>query len=188
VKIANRQVPVVLIGVWVLCLVGLVAAHLDLVAPQERAVAASRAEIEAAAEWFTSLKNARSTAEQERLATEREETERRFASYVFTAEQLNQLDFELRALSEQHHLTDFSARHVRTTNKVGAAEFKRIAQRDMILSFKSTFPDFLRFINELERHYPVLLVDSFTPAAAPDKGGVLSCTMECSLLYETKID
>ena len=148
------------------CLAALVAAHFGLVAPQGRAVAASRAEIEAAAEWFTSLKNARSAKEQARLTTEREEMERRFTNYVFTAEQLNQLDFELRALSEKHHLADFSARHVRTTNKVGATELKRIAQRDMILSFNCTFPDFLRFINELERHYPVLIVDSFTPSAA----------------------
>ncbi len=185
-KIANYRVPIVLIGVWVFCLAALLAAHFGLVAPRGRAVDASRAEINAAAEWFTSLKNARSAKEQARLTTEREEMERRFANYVFTAEQLSQLDFELRSLSEKNHLADFSARHVRTTNKVGAAEIKRIAQREMVLSFDCAFPDLLRFINELERHYPVLIVDSFTPSAAVDKGGVVSCVLECSLLYEVK--
>lgn len=185
-KIANYRLSIGLIGAWTLCLAALGAAHFGLIVPRGRAVAASRTEIEAAAEWFTSLKNARSVAEQERLDAEREELERRFAGYVFTAEQLNQLDFELRALSEQHRLTDFSARHVRTAGKIGATELKRIAQREMILSFQSTFPDFLRFINELERHYPVLIVDAFTPSVAANKEGVLSCTMECSLLYEAK--
>lgn len=185
-KIASYHGPIALVGAWVLCLGVLIAAHLGLVAPRGRAVAASRAEIETTAEWFTSLKNARSTKEQARLATDREDMERRFANYVFTTEQLSQLDFELRALSEKNHLTDFSARHVRTTSKVGAVELKRIAQREMILSFNSTFPDFLRFINELERHYPVVLVDAFTPSAAVEKGGAVSCTLECSLLYEIK--
>ena len=187
-KFANYHGPIALVGVWVLCLGALIAVHVSLVVPRGRAVAASRTETDATAEWFTSLKNARSEKEQARLATDREEMERRFANYVFTTEQLSQLDFELRALSEQNHLTNFSARHVRTTNKVGAIELKRIAQREMILSFNCTFPDMLRFINELERHYPVLIVDSFTPSTAVEKGGVVACTLECSLLYETKIN
>lgn len=175
-----------LIGVWVFCLAALVAAHFGLVVPQDRAVAASQTEIKSASESFTSLKNARSTKEQARLTAEREEMERRFANYVFTAEQLGQLDFELRSLSEKNHLADFSARHVRTTNKIGATELKKIAQRDMVLSFNCTFPDMLRFINDLERHYPVVIVDSFTPSTAADKGGIVACTLECSLLYENK--
>ncbi len=187
-KIAKYHVPVALIGIWVFCLAALLAAHFGLVAPRTRAVAASRTKTNAAAERFTSLKNARSAKEQTRLTTEREEMERRFANYVFTAEQLAQLDFELRGLSEKNHLTNFSARHVRTINKIGATEIKRIAQREMILSFDGTFPDLLHFINDLERHYPVLIVDSFTPSAAMDKGGIVSCVLECSLLYEVKTE
>lgn len=185
-KIANYQVSIGLAGIWLLCLAGLIAAHFGIVAPRGRAVAASRAELDAAAEWFTSLKNSKSEREQARLVAEREDMESRFAAYVFSPEQLNQLDFELRALSEKNQLTDFSARHVRSATKVGAAELKKIAQREMVLSFNCAFADFLRFINELERHYPLMMIDAFTPSAPVEKGGILSCTLECSLLYESK--
>jgi hypothetical protein len=186
VKIAKYRTPIEIIGIWLLCLVAVLGVHFGVVAPRSRAVAASRAELKVASDWFASLKNAKSPKEQARLAAEREDMESRFSNYVFSAEQLGQLDFELRSLSEKNHLTDFSSRHVRTTTKVGPTALKTVAQREMILSFNSTFPNFLRFINDLERHYPVVIVDSFTPSAAGDSGGLVACTLECSLLYETK--
>jgi hypothetical protein len=186
VKIRKYRAALGAVGLWVLCLGALLGVHFALVVPRGKAVEASQAELKDAADWFSSLSNAKSERERARLAVEREEMESRFSTYVFTAEQLSQLDFELRSLSEKNHLTDFAARHVRTTSKIGPNQFKTIAQREMILSFNSTFPDFLRFINDLERHYPVVIVDSFTPTAAVENGGVVACTLECSLLYETK--
>jgi hypothetical protein len=186
VKIARYRVLIKVLVAWVLCLGALIGVHFGLVLPHSRAVADSNDAIQAAVERFTLLSDAKSEREQARRKTRQDELEYRLAEYVFSPSQLNQLDFELRGLSEKNHLTDFSARHVRTTSKVGATEIKRIAQREMILSFKSTFPDFLRFINELERHYPIVLVDSFSPTTMKDRDGLLSCTMECSLLYETR--
>lgn len=183
-SIVNRWASIKVIGVWVFCLVALIGVHLGLVAPRGRAVTASHARVEAAAGRFTLLRNARSQREQARLAAEREEMDRHFGEYVFTGEQVNGLDFELRNLADKNNLKEFSARHVRTTTKVGATVLKKIAQRDIILSFKSTFPDFLRFINELERHSPIVIVDTFTPSAATDKSGLVSCTLEGCVLYE----
>jgi hypothetical protein len=155
------------------------------VARQERAVTESSRQIEALIERYTSLRDARSPQKKEQLASHREEMERRFADFVFTGEQLEQLDFQLRALAEKNNLKDFSARHIRTTTKIGTTDLTRIAQREMVLSFTCSFPDFLRFVNELERHHPILLVDAFTPTAATTKGAGLSCTLECCLLYQT---
>jgi hypothetical protein len=184
VSIVNRWASIKAIGVWVFCLAALIGVHLGLVAPRGRAVTASHARVEAAADRFTLLRNAKSEREQARLATEREEMDRNFAEYIFTGEQLNALDFELRALADKNNLKEFSARHVRTTSKVGATVLKKIAQQDIILSFKSTFPDFLRFINELERHSPIVIVDAFAPSVATDKSGLVSCTLEGCVLYE----
>ena len=187
-RIVNRWALIKVIGVWVFCLVALIGVHLGVVAPRGRAVTALHARVEAAAERFTLLRNARSEREQARLAAEREEMDRNYGEYIFTAEQVNALDFELRALADKNNLQEFSARHVRTTTKVGAVVLKKIAQRDIILSFKGTFPDFLRFINELERHSPIVIVDTFAPSVAADKPGLISCTLEGCVLYETTAD
>jgi hypothetical protein len=184
VIIANRQVPVGLIAVWGLCLAALLVGHFVLVAPRGRAVADSQARIEQAVERFALLRKARSQPEQDRLAAEQQELERRLADYVFTAEQVSELDFELRRLAEKNNLREFSSRHVRTTPKVGPVQLKKIVQRDLLLSFKSTFSEFLQFVNELERHSPIVIVDTFTPSATRDSGGLLSCTLEASVLCE----
>lgn len=182
--IANRQIPVGLIAAWGLCLAALAAAHFVLVAPRGREVAASGARIEQAVERFALLRKARSPQEQDRLAAEQKELEQRLADYVFTAEQVAELDFALRKLADKNNLQEFSSRHVRTTPKVGPAQLKKIAQRDMILSFRSTFSEFLQFINELERHSPIVIVDTFTPSAATDGSGLLSVTLEASVLCQ----
>jgi hypothetical protein len=187
VSIVSRWASIKVIGVWVFCLAALIVVHLGLVAPRGRAVTASQARVQAAVDRFTLLRNARSEREQTRLAAEQEEMDRSFAEYVFTAEQVNALDFELRNLADKNNLKEFSARHVRTTTKVGAVVLKKIAQRDIILSFKSTFPDLLRFINELERHSPIVIVDAFSPSAATDKSGLVSCTLEGCVLYEVAV-
>lgn len=182
--IGNRGVPVRLIGVWVFCLAVLVVAHFALVAPRGREVAASQERIEKATERFALLRGARSQHEQDRLAARQQELKDRLAEYIFTGEQLSEFDFELRWLAEKNKLVDFFGRHVRTTSKVGPAQLKKIVQRDMILSFKSTFPEFLLFINDLERNYPVVFVDQFTLRGMTGGGTGLECSLECSLLAQ----
>lgn len=181
---ARNKSSLRLLGSWAVCLAVGIVLHFGLVARQERAVADSRREIGAAADHYTLLRNARSPQKQEQLTTHSDQLERRFADFVFSGEQFDQLDFQLRALAEKNHLRDFSARHIRTITRMGAADLKQIAQREMALSFTCTFPDLLRFVNEIERHHPILIVDGLSPAIAPSKGGCLSCTLECCLLYQ----
>jgi hypothetical protein len=179
----NRPLIRVLIA-WIACALVLVGLHFGLIAPQHQAVADGRRDVEVLTQRYTSLSEAKRPQRQEQLAAQRKQMESRLADFVFTGGQLEQLDFQLRALAEKNHLKDFSARQVRTTVKLGATELKRIAQREMLLSFTCTFPDFLRFVNELELHHPILVVDAFAPTMAVN-GVDLLCTLECSLLYQT---
>jgi hypothetical protein len=170
--------------VWVVGLAALLVFHFAFVTRQAQVVKACRQQVIAKADWFTFLKGARSTREQERLAETQKELERQYGDFVFSGEQMNQLDFELRALAEKNNLSEFSARHGGTATKIVATPLKQIAQRDLILSFNGTFPDFLRFVNELERHQPILIVDQFTLRTGNQKESGLACTLECSLLYQ----
>lgn len=170
--------------VWVLGLVALAAFHFVFVAREERAVADCRDRLEARTERFAFLRIARSDQQQQRRKAAEEELAITYAGFVFNTERMSQLDFELRNLAEKNNLQEFSARHVATTGKVGNTTLKKIAQRELIFSFKSTFPEFLRFVNELERHYPLALVDQFTLQTGIDGSGLLSCTLEGAVLYD----
>jgi len=169
---------------WVVCLAALAVFHFALVAPQARALAASREAVAAKAERFRLLRDAKSARGQQRLQEEQEELERRYANFVFTGEQMNELDFRLRSLAEKNGVQEFSARHVETVSKIGSTELKGIAQRSLVLSMACSFPEFLRFLNELERHQPLVLVDQFTLQTTAGRQTGLSSTMDCAILYQ----
>jgi len=173
-----------LIIAWVLCLAALAGFHFSLVAPRGRALADCRQQATDRTQRFNLLTEAKSPRGQERLREQQEELERRYTDFVFGSEEFNGLDFKIRDLAERNGLQGFSARHVTTTTKIGTTELKRIAQRNLVFSFTGGFPEFLRFLNELERNQPVVLVDQFTVQAAFGKQAGLSCTMECAVLYQ----
>jgi hypothetical protein len=171
--------------IWVVCLVVLAVFHFALVAPQARALAADHQRAADKAERFRLLSDAKSARGQQRLREEQEQLEQRYTDFVFTSEQMNDLDFRIRALAEKNGIHEFSARHVETVTKIRNKELKGIAQRNLVLSMTSTFPQFLQFLNELERNQPLVLVDQFTlQTATAGKQVGLSGTMECAILYQ----
>ena len=169
---------------WVVCVGALAAFHFGFVAPRGQALAAVGAQVDEQAERFGMLRNARSTREQERIHAEHAELERRYADFVFQEEGLNGLDFRLRDLAEKNGLTGFSSRQVGTTTKVDGADLKRIVQRDLVMSFNGSYVQFLQFVNDLERHGPVVFADQFMLRTVPGKGPGLECSLECSLLAQ----
>lgn len=181
---ADAKLGIRMLVVWVIGLAALVVFHFAFVARQAQAVNACRQQAAAKADRFAFLKAAKSAHEQDRLAQAQKELEQQYGDFVFTGEQLSELDFEMRTLAQKNNLQDFSARRAGTAGKIAATPLKQIAQQGLILSFNSTFPDVLRFINELERHSPILIVDQFTLTSGSEKGGTLSCMLDCSLLYQ----
>jgi hypothetical protein len=151
--------------------------------PQEKAVTACQGQIDTKTERFNLLTNAKSARELERIKARQEEREQKFAEFVFSREEMNRLDFAIQGIAEKNALADFSARPVGTTTALGATKLKHVAQRELVLSFTSDFPNILRFVNDLERHQPAVFVKQFTIRGAAGKTTGLACDMECSVLY-----
>jgi len=172
---------------WVICLMVVAAFHFALVGPQARALTTGRALATAKAERFSLLRGAKSARAQEQIKEEQEELERRYADFVLTSEQMNDLDFRIRAIAEKSGIREFSARHLGTVSKMGDTPLKQIAQRDLAVSFNCTFGDFLRFVNEMERHQPILIVDQFTLKTGAQKESGLSCMLDCCVLYQVGV-
>ncbi len=168
---------------WVIGLAVLAIFHFAVVVPNGRALADSRQRVADKVERVTFLRNARSERQQQRIRMEQEDHERQYREFVFDTNDLNRLDFLIRDLAEGHNLADFSGRTVGTATNIGGVGFQRIAQRNLVLSFQCGFAQLVRFINELERHQPVIFVDQFTIRGGPGRQGGLDCDLECSVLY-----
>jgi len=179
----NAKLVVRFLIVWVIGLAALAIFHFAVVLPGGRALGDCRRRVADKVERVTFLRNARSERRQQRIRMEREDRERQYREFVFDTNDLNRLDFLIRDLAEGHDLADFSGRTVGTATKIGGEELKRIAQRNVVLSFRCGFAQLVRFINELERHQPIIFVDQFTVRAAVGQEAGLDCDMECSILY-----
>ena len=179
----NAKLVVRFLIAWVIGLAALVAFHFAVVVPNGRALADGRQRVADKAQRVTFLRNARSERQQQDIRMKLEERERQYREFVFDTNDLNRLDFLIRDLAEGHGLADFSGRTVGTARTIGGEELKRIAQRNLVLSFRCDFGQLVRFINQLERHQPVIFVDQFTIRIATGREAALSCDMECSILY-----
>ena len=179
----NAKLVVRFLIAWLMGLVALAIFHFAVVVPKSRTLADCRQRVADKAQRLTFLRNARSQRQQQRVRMEQEDREQQYREFVFDTNDLNRLDFLIRDLAEGHGLADFSGRTVGTTASVGGTELKRIAQRNVVLSFRCGFGQLVRFINQLERHQPVIFVDQFTVRAATGEESGLDCDMECSILY-----
>jgi hypothetical protein len=173
-----------LVGAWVLCLIALGAFHLGYVAPRERSLTACSAEAKTKFDRASLLMRAKSPKEQERRKTELTTAERKYAEFVLAADEISKLDFAIREIADRNKLQDFSARHTTTTTAVGPVKLKQIAQSELLISFTGGFPGILRFVNDLERHEPVVFVNQFSLRRDAIKTDTLACDMECSVLHQ----
>ena len=113
-----------------------------------------------------------------------EELSRQYADFVFRSDQMSKLDFAIQGIAEKSGLSSFSARHLETTAAPESLKLQQIAQRELSLSFTGGFPGFLHFVNELERHQPLVFVNQFTVHGASNKDAGLGCEVECSVLCQ----
>jgi hypothetical protein len=169
---------------WVLCLAALVAFHVACVMPREQALATCRNDVRARSDRFDRLTKAKSATEQERVKTREADLEHRYSDFVFGGDEMNKLNFAIQAIANKDGLQDFSARRTSTTTSLGTTKLKQIAQAEWLLSFTGDFAGMLRFMNDLERHQPVVLVNQFTIHGATTRPNALACDMECSVLFQ----
>jgi len=175
-------VPIAVI--WLIWLACLLAAYWLAVIPQQRLLERCQVEISQKAERRDFLQRAKSPEAQERTREELEALEQKNGDFLFHTDDLNTLDFRVHELASSKRLTDFSGQNVTSGLDGRVLALKHVAQRELLVSFRCNFPDFVRFVNELERHQPILLVNQFTLKRVSDVDEKLSGEMELAVFYE----
>ncbi len=70
--------------------------------------------------------------------------------------------FIVSMIAEQMKISDFTSRYYTGKATASIPNCKHVSMTQMNLSWRGSFPEFLRLINRLERHSPVIFVDSFS--------------------------
>ena len=102
--------------------------------------------------------------------------------YAIDFEDLANLTFDISKIANEKKVTAFSIKSKGTDSVSPIQDCKNICESRIEISFIAEFNQFAAFLNALERHRPVLFVDSFTISLARQGESGCQVTMSTAML------
>lgn len=148
--------------VWTGCFVVFLFVYILVLAPQhnqkerlEKQFAEQKKTYEVASKLTDKQK-------QNKLNEELEALKERLNRFVVNFEDAANLTFDIRQVAKENNASVFAIRTQIARQNQKKTKFEHIRQNQIDLDFKSDFTEFATFLNALERHKPVVFVDSFS--------------------------
>jgi len=160
-KVRNKYVLIMTLT-WGPCLGLAVLFHLLVLAPQMQRVTALEAELVDARDLYSQATEAAKQENQARLVEVTDRVHERVSDFVLRLESAPDLAFEIAALANETQVGSLAMKPREKTGSATLAHSDRIGQRQIDLSFAGQFDQFATLLNALERHRPVLFVETFT--------------------------
>jgi hypothetical protein len=184
IKSKLRQWSRILV-VWLVCLGCVGVFYFLILSPQQRVTWNQSDKSTQEAKRVDFLQRFSSPQARNKNLAEMEELGKRHASLLFRKDDLNRFDLRMNEIATQSRLVDFSCRDINPDLGAQFPKLKLLGQRKLRLSFKCSFPDFLNFINALERQQPLVLVSEYTLRRLTDNSEQLAGDVELAVLYLT---
>ena len=105
----------------------------------------------------------------------------KFSTFATDSENLPDITFEISQMAGERQLDQPVIKTADNGRYCSIPNNLHIAESQIRIKFKSDFRDFAGFINELERHKPVIFVDSFSIIRSPDGDSNHSVNMNMSV-------
>ena len=148
----------VLLLLWLLGLLGLGAAYRTYLYPRQQLLQNLRRDTHRMSDRLMQLQQAQSPQYQQQLVQALSEEQTRCERLLFSDLELNRLDFRLRELARDHAVDAFESSNIFERTDKHIEQLKRVDQRQIVTQCEAEFPQFLRFLNALERNEPALFV------------------------------
>lgn len=130
---------------------------------------------------------ARHAAEEEnqlRLARAVDELNDRVSDFLVRPDATSDLAFELAKLANETGVESFSMKPKRKQGPEMISDCDLIGRERVELSFSGPFPEFATLLNALERHHPILFVETFAIHRPRTQTSEPQVTMELAVLVE----
>ena len=147
---------------WTACLAVFLLAYFLILVPQARNRDKLRGEL---AKKEQALADARDYAARQAKGLPEKEIEQlrgRFGDFVFDPEGSRDLTFTINQIATERKIPSSVNINVDDRKGSGKPDFTHIAESTVDISFTAGFNQFLNLTNALERHRPVVFVDTFT--------------------------
>ncbi|MBN1360403.1 MAG: hypothetical protein JW993_07420 [Sedimentisphaerales bacterium] len=181
--VRNRYLTIVA-AAWVPCLALAVGFCLLMVRPQMQRGRELGAKLEETKRQYMVAQAAAKKEDQARLAETVEELRSRVSDFAVELEAAPDLVLEIAKLASDTGVGSFAMRPQSRQGLDTLSGSERLGEKRVEVGFTSRFGGFATFLNALERHRPVLFVESFTISHSRFQSTEPRVTMELALLVE----
>lgn len=182
-KARNRYL-LVLAVVWGPCLLAGAATYAVILRPQLDHRQELEALVASTKERYARALEAAKEKDQSQLAGQVESLHHRIGEFVVPLADTSNLTFRIGELAHGAKLTSFGMRPANRTGSEAGPDLERIAEKHLDMTFSGEFRHFAAFLNTLERHHPVLFVETFAISRPMDKDSQPQASMEVAVLVE----
>lgn len=182
-KVRNRYL-LTMAGVWVPCLALAAACYALVLRPQGDERRWLVAQIAQAKERYAEAAAAARPENQAILTEQVNRLHDRAADFVVGFEDAPELAFEIGRLAHETRLESFGMRPIGTHASTVLPDGEHVGEKHLNVSFNAGFTRFAAFLNALERHRPVVFVETFTISRPQDSDAEPRVDMELAVLVE----
>ena len=152
----------VILFVWIIAFSLLAAFYILALRPEAKTYKQYAGRLDKAVKRVEFLNRAKEMRLHQVLDDEISQMKKSLGEIILSESDLNMLDFRIHEISQECNLINFSSRVLTSKNTRGQEDSRDFENRRILVTFDSTFADFIAFVNKLERHDVAIFVDQFT--------------------------
>ncbi len=148
--------------IWAVCSVVFLLAYILVLGPQKNLEKRIENKLTESKQVYESALRAAQKETKIRLNEQIERLQTRLGDFVIDFEDSANLTFDISQIANEKKVASFSIKSKDSRGSSTKSEAKYIRENHIVISFIGDFNQFATFLNALERHRPVLLVDKFS--------------------------
>ncbi len=182
-KVRSRYLLVMAVA-WGPCLLAAAACYAVILRPQLDSRKTLAAQVESSKERYTRAVEAAKEKDQNQLTEKVEGLRNRVADFVVSREDAPDLAFRINELANEAKLASLGMRPANRSGPETLPAFERVEEKRVDLTFAAGFRRFAAFMNTLERHHPVIFVETFAINRPTEKDAEPQASLGLALLVE----
>ncbi len=171
--------------VWIGCLIVFVFVYMMAIKPQSRYRHKLSKDLEEKKQNYIDAREISNKEARKQLALDVEKLQQKLHRFVADANDSANLTFDISRIANKISVLSFGIKGRNGKGLFEISQCKLIGENRMDISFGGDFNQFASFLNALERHEPVLFVDSFTIDRSSRDDEANKVSMSLSVFVET---
>lgn len=148
--------------IWIGCFVLSLSVYILVLAPQKKAQKNIEKQLTEIKQIYDSTKEAAQQKTQLRMKEQIEQLQSRLNDFVIESDDSANLTLDISQIASGKKLDSFMIKTREIKERSAISDYKHITEDRIDIGFNAGFNQFAAFLNALERHHPVVFIDTFS--------------------------